>query len=153
MKRATFLAVVLVAALLAGCTSFVSSFLQGGTVKPHDYTPVETLVSYRAEGPAPEGVTFHLVRTEKGLAILEKSATDMHALIETHWRSERGDHFASWVNGSTAFVYVVPDDRSREAGRYAYPSGAYRIRTVDGVTRPVPAQEKAKPDTLLIPRG
>ncbi len=113
---------------------------------------METLVSYKAEGPAPEGISFHLVRTEIGLAILEKSETGTHALIETHWRSERGDHFASWVNGGSAFVYIVPEDRTRTAGRYVYPSGAYGIRTVDGVTRPVPVREKEKPDTRLIPQ-
>lgn len=151
MKKLCALSAVPVALLLTGCSTFVSGFLEGGTVKPHDYNPVETLVSYRAEGSAPEGISFHLVRTEKGLAVLEKSETDLHSLLETHWRSGRGDHFASWINGGSAFVYIVPDDRSLNAERYVYSAAAYDIRTVDGVTRPVVTEEKPRSDTVLVP--
>ena len=138
---------------IGGCAAFTSNFLQGGTVKPHSYTPLETVVSYKEQGPAPAGVSFHLVRTEHGLAILEKSEEGMHSLMETHWQTEEADHFASWVNNGAAFMFVIPEDRSKKGARYVYPNGTYNIEMANGVQRPVPVRAKEEPDTVLIPQN
>ena len=138
---------------LFGCSTHIATFLQGGSVKSNDYTPPEILVSYDAKGVAPPGYTYNLARTEDGLAIFEKNREDgRHSLIETHWQTKKGDHFAAWVYRGPAFLFVIPKDRTKKAERYAYKFGTYSLRKVDGIERPIPHKQKKKPDTVLIPR-
>lgn len=53
---------------LSGCASMA---LHGGTLIDNDDIK-EYIVSYRAEGPFPDGATYHLVRTDNGVAIYEQ---------------------------------------------------------------------------------
>lgn len=136
-----------------GCASMV---FHGGTFISNSSQAGEVLVEYKAEGIVPAGVTYALVQTEKGPAILERSDNGSGALVQNHWVDSAGDHFAAWVyaygatEGCHGFEFVVPTDRSRNALRYVYPQGSYVVQKVDGVDRPIPLSP-AKPVTTLIP--
>lgn len=143
-------------AFLSGCASMA---LHGGSlVSRNDSYIQEYLVTYRAEGAVPEGQTYHLVRTEKGLAVFEQAKDGSGALFETLWEDSDGDHFASWIylpgGGSSrhGYEFVVPKDRTRNALRYVYPWGTYRVQEIDGIKRPVPANP-VEPVATLIPVG
>lgn len=134
--------------LLAACASM---FMKGGALVKSNYKPNKILVSYRAEGPAPAGVEYQLIETADGPAIFERSPDGSGALFLTRWRDNDGDHFAGWVATSHGYEFVVPVDRKKNAKRYVYPKGFYRLADVDGQTRPVPVT-KVDAVTQLIPK-
>lgn len=147
----------MVGLLLLGLVGCASMAIHGGSlVSKRDSSVSEVLITYRAEGTIPEGITYQLVRTENGLAVFEKSPDGSGALYETHWKDSDGDHFAAWVylpgGGSSrhGYEFVVPSDRTKEALRYVYPWGTYVIQEINGIKRPVPASS-VEPVARLIP--
>lgn len=137
-----------------GCSSW--AWHGGAVVSEDDLTTVEHLVDYRTEGTVPDGASYHLVRTPRGVAILEHAPDGGGTLFENHWVDEAGDHYAGWVyfpgggDGQHAWEFVVPKDRAGEALRYAYAGGTYEVKEIDGVKRPIP-DEPVEPVTRLIP--
>jgi len=140
--------------LFSGCASMV--FHGGSFVSKNDEYIKEYLVTYRAEGIVPEGSTYHLVRTDKGLAIFEQASDGSGALFENHWTDSDGDHYASWLyfpgggKSRHGYEFVVPKDRSQNALKYVYPWGTYVVQNIVGVERPVPASP-VDPVATLIP--
>ena len=150
--------------LVSGCASV---FFQGGTLVPKGYDVQKVIVAYRAEGTVPARVNYFLVKTAEGLAILERSEDGSGPLFQTHWQDHQGDHFAAWVGPSFvpkswhgskaagqghAYEFIVPFDRSKEAKKFVYPKGTYRIHEIDGIFRPIPKDPKTKPVATLIPK-
>ena len=136
-------ACVVVGVLLAsGC---YSSPLKGGRVVFAGYKPPKVLVSYRAEGSVPSATKYLLVEGERSEAILERDTDGSGTLFENHWSDTEGDHFAGWIASSHGYEFVVPADRTKPARKYVYPGGTYRIRSINGVDRPVP---EVKPDPV-----
>jgi hypothetical protein len=149
--------------LISGCASGYSAFLQGGTVVPEDYQVQKVIVSYQAEGTVPERIHYFLVETDRGLAIFERSEDGSGSLMQTHWQDDQCDHFGAWVSppvgiiskrglGGPAYEFVVPFDRSKEAKKFVYEKGAYRVRSIDGIWRPVPNNPETKPVATLFPK-
>ncbi len=151
--------------LLLGCASV---FMQGGTIVPEDYQVQKVIVSYRAEGTVPERIQYFLVETDRGLAIFERSEDGSGCLMQTHWQDDQCDHFAAWISPSyvpkrfqgrkfgagmgPAYEFVVPFDRSKEAKKFVYEKGTYRVQAIDGMWRPVPKDPKTEPVATLIPK-
>jgi hypothetical protein len=131
-------------------TACASMFMQGGSLAPAGYR-ANILVNYDAKGTVPPGVTYHLVKTDKGEAIFERSPDGSGALFETHWTDKDGDHFAGWVATSHGYEFVVPKDRKKPAKKYVYPSGYYELKERDGITRPIPTAA-IDPVATLIPK-
>lgn len=135
--------------LLTGCVS-------GGKLVSKDFTPQQTLVSYRAEGIFPEGTEYALVQTEQGLAMHERVFGQTGALAEEHWVEADGDHFVAWIKAMStlgpAYEFIVPADRAQVARRYVYPAGTYTVRTVGESKRPLPSHPQKTPATWLIPK-
>ena len=134
--------------VMIGCASM---FMKGGSLAPAGYQPQKVMVTYRAEGSVPPGVTYLLVRTEKGEAMFERSADGSGSLFETSWTDDKGDHFAGWVATSHGYEYVVPKDRKQPAKRYVYPKGFYTLQNVGDQERPVPVVA-VDPVSTLIPQ-
>lgn len=147
MKQSGFYVILVSLFLIAGCAS---AFMKGGSLAPRGYR-ADVLIDYKAEGTVPAGVTYHLVKTKKGEAMFERSSDGSGALFETRWRDSAGDHFAGWVATSHGYEYVVPLDRSKPAKKYVYPAGYYNLKTINGVTRPVPVT-RMDPVATLFPR-
>jgi hypothetical protein len=140
---------LLIALMVAfGCASM---FMKGGTLAPAGYQPQKILITYRAEGTVPPGISYFLVLTEKGEALFERNADGSGALFETRWSDDKGDHFAGWVATSHGYEFVIPRDRRLSAKRYVYPAGTYSVQNIGGQERPVPAV-KMDPVTTLIPK-
>ena len=83
--------------------------------------------------------------------MLEQSPDRSGVLFQTRWEDEVGDHFAGWVNTSHGYEFVVPKDRTKQAERYVYPAGFYRIMEIDGIKRPIP-NTQMQPVATLIPK-
>jgi hypothetical protein len=118
--------------------------------------PQSIVVSYRAKGPAPANVKWYLIRGENGLAMLERDlSNESKIVIEQGWKDRMGYHFVLWAEildvQSTAFEFVVPDDITQPALRYAYPAGSYSIVKGNGFSRPVPHGNVFVPATRLVP--
>jgi len=127
-----------------------SPALVGGRSVSSDYRPQRVLVSYRNKGSSP--ADFSLVETEHGLAILERRRKEQTGVLyETHWKSERGDHFGVWVGSKHAYEVIVPADRTQNAELYHCLD--FELRTVDGITRPVQNIYGAEPALVLIPKS
>ena len=141
---------LLVAALTLSAVGCASWFARGGRLVSEQYNPV-ILVNYDIEGPIPPNTSYHLVKTEKGEAIFERSADGSGALIETHWKKDGADHYAMWVRRSHAYEYVMPEDRTKPGKKYLYPAGFYQLETIDGVERAVPVTP-VDPVATLIPK-
>jgi len=115
------------------------------------------LVAYKPKGIFPPGTKWHLIRTEEGLALRERSnnGNGNNAIINHAWDDNAGHHFVIWASAlgeqSTAFEYVVPYDHIKPASRYVYPSGSYTILKMNGVRRPVPYKPPHSPAALLFP--
>ena len=156
---------------LSGCAATMSTFAEGGIVVPKDYDIQKEIVAYRAYGNVPADVQFFLVDTSEGLAIFERSVDGSGFLYQAHWQDDQGDHFASWViplpgfstiverpvkslSGccGTAYEFVVPFDRSKEAKMYRYPKQTYTIKKIDWVKRPIPKDPETKPVGRLLPK-
>ena len=136
--------------ILTGCASM---FMKGGALAPKGYKIQKELVAYRAEGTVPAGVQYLLIETDKSQAIFERSDKDgSGALFLTRWTDDQGDHFAGWVAKSHGYEFVIPADRTKEGKKYVYPVGTYKIRTIDGIQRPVPNDLKTEPVARLIPK-
>ena len=133
--------------LVTGCAAM---FIEGGSLVSAGYEPQKILVTYRAEGIVPPGVTYLLVESDRGPAIFERSEDGSGTLLRTHWRDQQGDHFAGWVVTSHGYEYIVPLDRSKPAKKFVYPKGYYSVKGIDGVSRPVPATQM-DPVAKLIP--
>lgn len=136
------------ALFLVACAS---AFMKGGALVSSGYKPTKVLVAYQTQGPAPAGIEYQLIETPDGPAMFERSPDGSGALFLTRWRDVDGDHFAGWVATSHGFEFVVPVDRTKNAKRYVYPKGTYRLVEVDGKTRPVP-KTKVEPITQLVPK-
>lgn len=139
---------------MAGCASMA---IHGGSiVSQNDNYIKEFVVTYRAEGAIPPGQTYHLVRSENGLAVFEQGVDGSGVLFENQWTDSDNDHFSAWVYlpgggpNQHGYEFVVPKDRSKNAIRYVYPGGTYVVKEIDGVKRPVPASP-VEPVTKLIP--
>lgn len=132
-------------------TACASMFMKGGSLAPAGYQPQKALVTYRAEGTVPPGISYLLVQTEKGEALFERSADGSGALFETRWTDDKGDHFAGWVATSHAYEFVVPKDRKQAAKRYVYPASFYTLQNIGGLERPVPVAA-VDPVATLIPK-
>jgi len=160
------LTIIVVSFISSGCASML---MKGGTLVPSGYKVQKVIVAYRAEGTAPSRAQYFLVETDKGQAIFERSEDGSGALFQTHWLDDQGDHFAGWVSllpgrgvpleGSgilfmkgPAYEFIVPLDRSKEARKFVYPKGTYRIRKINGISRPVPNSSFTKPVARLIPK-
>lgn len=127
-----------------------SPALVGGRSVSSDYRPQRVLVSYRNKGSSP--ADFSLVETEHGLAILERRRKEQTGVLyETHWKSERGDHFGVWVGSKHAYEVIVPADQTQNAELYHCLD--FELRTVDGITRPVQNIYGAEPALVLIPKS
>lgn len=118
--------------------------------------PLKVLVTYESKGPAPPNVKWYLIRTESGLAILEKDLSGgSNTVVEQAWKDRTGYHFVFWAEfldaQSAAFEFIVPEDISKPATRYTYPAGSYSIVKGNGVSRPVPHNKAVTPVTRLIP--
>jgi hypothetical protein len=138
---------------LVGC----SLAIHGGTLVSKGSSSItEYLVNYQSKGTVPNGTTYHLVRTPRGLAMFEKESRGGGALFENHWTAPDGDHFVAWIylpNGGSSrhgYEFIVPNNRSKEALRYVYPWGTYTVQNINGVERPVP-MNPVEPVTRLIP--
>lgn len=136
-------------ALAGGCASM---FMKGGSLVEAGFRPQAVIVTYEAEGAVPPGVTYQLVRTEKGEAMFERSQDGSGALFETRWSDSAGDHFAGWVATSHAYEFVVPKDRKQPAQRFVYPKGLYALQTFGDQTRPVPTVQTMEPVATLTPQ-
>lgn len=140
--------------LTAAVTLVLSGCVSGGILNSRKTPPYEVLAHYRPEsgGPAAE---YYLVKTEKGLGLLEKDQSGNQALATTHWQAHDGDHFAIWGSFLSrqvaAFEYVVPFDRLQAAKRFAYAAGNYSIVRMDGIDRPVPVNPASHSPVQLIP--
>jgi len=62
--------------------------------KASDY---KIIVRYRPAEGGPK-TDYYLVRTEKGLAVLERDQGGSSALANLHCRASDGDHFALWIS-------------------------------------------------------
>ncbi len=157
MKRVTltgrifFVAMLAVMMLFLGCASVA---IHGGSiVKNNDVK--EYLVTYRAEGLFPKATTYHLVITDKGLAVYEQGHDGKGVAFDTHWEDANGDHFTSWIylpgggQNMPAYEFVVPKDRNQLVLKYVYPLGKYVIQEIDGIKRPVPSEELSPLATLI----
>ena len=140
----TFLGILLLA---LGCAS---AFMKGGSLVRAGYQPKKVIVSYRAEGTVPQGVKYLLVDTGTGEAIFERSPDGSGALFQTHWRDEKGNHFAGWVAKSHGYEFIVPIDRKKEAKKFVYPKYTYEVKEIGGIWRPVPSAP-IEPVARLIP--
>jgi hypothetical protein len=134
--------------------------IHGGTLITKDDASIkETLVTYQAEGDVPEDAAYSLVRTDKGLAVLEQGKDGKGVLFENHWEDADGDHFVAWVHlpgggeSRHGYEYVVPKDRMKSALRYVYPWGTYVVQKIDGVERPVPSDSVSPVSTLISPKS
>lgn len=157
MKRGILPGLTSYAAMLAGVMLFsgcASMAFHGGSVVANTDVK-EFLVTYRAEGSFPKEGVFHLVRTDKGLAVYEQGLDGTGVTFDTHWEDAKGDHFASWVyipgggEEMPAYEFVVPKDRDQLVLRYEYPLYHYAIQEIDGIKRPVPSEETAPTTTLI----
>lgn len=147
--------------LILGALAFIASCaasrtIEGGTfLSKGDRNIKEYLIDYRAEGSIPEGVTYHLVKTEKGLAIYMQAKNETGTLFENHWKDSNGDHFSALINDMAdakkihAYEFVVPEDRMEMALWYVYPAGTYKMEEANGIKKPVPSNP-ADPATSLI---
>ena len=133
--------------LVSGC---YSSPLKGGRVVFAGYKPPKVLVSYQTEGTVPSTAKYLLVEGERGEAILERDPDGSGTLFENRWSDAEGDHFSGWIASSHGYEFVVPADRTKPARKYVYPGGSYRIRSTNGIDRPVP-EVKPDPVATLIP--
>jgi len=140
---------VFLAMSIVGCIS-------GGKIvnSMKDY---EVLIFYEAKGVVPPDVKWSLIRTKSGFAILEENVSNDKAktIINYGWKDRKGHHFVVWAqflgSQSTAFEFIVPDDFTKPALRYAYPAGSYTILKTKGKNRPVPHRRQPSPVTHLIP--
>jgi len=144
-------AVGLAVLALALSTACASMFMKGGSLAPAGYQPQKVLVTYRAEGTVPQGISYLLIQTEKGEAMFERSADGSGALFETSWKDDKGDHFAGWVATSHAYEFVVPKDRKKAAKRFVYPAGFYTLQSFGDQERPVPVTS-VDPVATLVPK-
>ncbi len=145
---------IVVLALMAGCSSILSVFLRGGDVVPANYKPRKILVRYHfvghPNGADPAGFEVYLIETSEGIAIWEKG-TKRGSMISNHWQKDDGDHFAVWAGEKyPAIEYVVPFDRTKAAYRFIYTPGSHKILKINGVNRPVSNFDKRDPDHVLL---
>ncbi len=150
MRKYSSKVIVLTVFTMILLTACASMFMQGGSLVPAGYN-ANIVVNYDGKGTVPPGITYHLVKTDKGEAIFERSPDGSGALFETHWTDSDGDHFAGWVATSHGYEFVVPKDRKKSANKYVYPAGYYELKEKDGVTRPVP-NTSIDPVATLIPK-
>ena len=134
--------------LLSACST-------GGEIIPLNETQ-KILVAYHTVEKVPPGVKWFLVKTKKGLALIEKDPSSESKLrVDQAWKDKRGYHFVYWVEfmgtRGTAFEFVVPRDITKTAIGYRYADGTYSVVTVNGVARPVPLKEEVTPYLHLIP--
>lgn len=145
------LSAVFVGLLVSGCASMMAG---GGRMAGRKTEPT-ILVNYRVEGPAPDGATYHLVQTERGPCMWERSSDGSGFFFETHWADQNADHYAGWIKGSTkhsnAYEFVIPRDRAAEARKYVYLAGTFSVMTIDGLKRPVPVDPEVKLTVRLVP--
>jgi len=147
-ERLIFLGLSLMVITIAtGCASM---FMKGGSLAPAGYN-ANIIINYKAEGTVPPNTTYHLVKTDKGEAMFERSADGSGTLFETHWTDSHGDHFTGWVATSHGWEFVVPKDRKKPAKKYVYPAGYYELKEKDGIIRPVPITP-VDPVVTLIPK-
>jgi hypothetical protein len=146
MKTRSTLAICTLA--LAGCASM---FMHGGDLVGAGYQ-AQPIVTFRAEGTVPDGVTYSIVRTlDGGQGIFERSADGSGTVITNRWRDAQGDHFFGWVGSSHGYEYVFPADRSQPGVKIVYPAGYYSVSTdAQGVERPVPSMPM-QPVAMLYP--
>jgi hypothetical protein len=146
--------------LLLGCAA---AFFHGGTEVPENYKVPKVIVSYRAEGDVPERVNYFLIRTDDDVTMFERHEDGSGSLFQIHWQVDHCDHFAAWVSppigivssrglGGPAWEFVVPFDRSKEAKRFFYPKGTYRVEEIGAILRPVPNDPNTEPVARLIPK-
>ena len=143
-------AIVFCMILMAGCS--VKSY---GFVSIDNNFDPDVIVSYRQEGEEIlENVIYKLVKHEQGLAMMEYNEKKGTGSLSTnHWVDDKGDHFSiiiDYKHMSTAWEYIVPQDRSKNAFKYRYQVGTYDIKIVNGVEIPVPVID-VKPRTILVP--
>jgi ankyrin repeat protein len=139
--------------ILNGC---IAMAYHGGIFIPKNSPLIrDSLIDYQTEGSFPDGATYHLVKTDNGLAIFEREINGDGALFENHWEDKENDHFAAWVSipgggeSQPGFEFIVPKDRMKPALRYVYPWQTYTIKKINGVKRPIPF-EPTIPVTSLI---
>ena len=137
MRKYTSKVIFLMIYTILLLTACASMFMQGGSLAPAGYN-ANIVVNYDAKGTVPPGITYHLIKADKGEAIFERSPDGSGALFETHWSDNDGDHFAGWVATSHGYEFVIPKDRKKPAKKYVYPAGNYDLKEKDGITRPVP---------------
>jgi hypothetical protein len=145
-KQIAFFSFFVILLLAFGC----ASAMKGGSLVKAGYQPKKLLISYRAEGIVPQGVRYLLIDTGRGEAIFERSPDGSGALMQTHWRDDKGDHYAGWVARSYGFEFIVPLDRTKEAKKFAYPAGTYEVKKIGGIWRPIP-NKPVEPVARLIP--
>ncbi len=137
--------------VLNGCTTIGSALLIGGKVVKN-YTPGKIVITYVPEGSFPEGSQFFLIETEEGLAVLQQDRDGLGVIYKKHWTEGESDYFsAAFFGNGPAYIFKVPFDRSKEAGRYVYEHGTYQGTPGDRI-RPMPYKPKPAPDTRLLPQ-
>lgn len=140
---------LLIFSILAGCASM---FINGGTLVSEGYKIENVMVAYRTEGIVPERIQYFLVEIDEQQAIFERSEDGSGVLFETHWKDSQGDHFSGWVYKRHGYEFIIPTDRLKEGKKYVYPVNTYRIKTINGIERPVPNDKTVKAIARLIPK-
>jgi hypothetical protein len=126
----------------SGCASW---FMNGGKLVEDDYQPTVkaeyTVPGCKslADGSAiagPADTTYKLVQDGDGLGMFEQSADGTGAVINNHWKDDKGDHFFGWVQ-SSGWEYIVPSDADKPATRVVYTG--LETREDGNVTKPTSA--------------
>ncbi len=145
--RATHLLIGLLLATAAAC----GPTWQGGRFVGAKFKP-QVVVEYTAEGDAPEGVRYAVVRDGEGVALYRNVPGEGASVLPASWRDSDGDHFVMWTTFGAAEHVVVPTAPGAAAYRWSYPVGLYTVETRDGVIRPVP-KIPLEAITKLTPAG
>jgi hypothetical protein len=122
---------------LLGVGSACGPGLQGGRQAEANYAP-KVVVEYRAEGDAPTGIRYALVREGDSLAILKVSPGAPPMLIDRRWQDSNGYHFVMWSPTTEAEHILVPPQPGAIAFRWTYPPGLYEVTKQNEIARPVP---------------
>ena len=131
---------ILLLGLLGGALGTVSSCgagLQGARVIQGGYAP-QVVTEYRAEGDAPMGARYALIRDGEGVAMFRSLPGQQTVVISPCWRDRDGEHFVMWWPGTTAEEILVPPTPGAAAFRWTYPPGLYEVKSVSDIQRPVP---------------